>query len=352
MIKLRHYFCFQFLLAISAFVLFLASCEGDRGAIGPEGPEGPEGKMGNSFTVIVPDDITDIQGAIGMLPDDGGTVYIRAGEYSLSEGIHITKSNITISGEAGTLIRLNNDVNEPIILVGSDKETPTTIIENIKIENLELYGNRDFQNSETDPNRPWIRNNGIDVRMVKDLYVSEVDVHHARSGGIVVSWNSSMIFIDKSSFHHNFFDGIALYASEDIQVINFFCYDNDAAGLSLDNDLKDVIFSTGSIKDNGNVGIFARHSKDLKFQGLVISKNQSHGCFLSHESLGKGTGVNRLTFNSCSFTENNGYGLWLASPAAESKYISIQGCLLSGNTQGSINLDPNGELYQTGNIFQ
>lgn len=351
MIKLRHFFSYQFLLVISALVLFLAACEGDEG---PRGPQGSKGEMGNSFTIIVPYDTTDIQAAIDMLPDAGGTVYIKAGTYLLDEEIHINRSNITLTGEMGTLLRLNEEVNQPVILIGSDSETPDSseLIFNIRVERLEIDGNMTVQSYETDPDRPWIRNNGIDVRMVKDLYVSEVDVYHARSGGIVVSWDSRIVIIDKSSFHHNFFDGIALYASEDIQVQNFFCYDNDAAGLSLDNDLKNVIFSTGSIKDNGDVGIFARHSKDLKFQGLVIANNQSHGCFLSHTSLGTGTGVTRLTFNSCSFTDNEGYGFWLASPLTESQMISIQGSVFSGNILGSIELIPESNLYQTGNVFQ
>lgn len=121
----------------------------------------------------------------------------------------------------GTLLRLEADVNQPVILIGSDEENPSVSIENISVKVLEIDGNMSAQDSETDPNRPWIRNNGIDVRAVTDLHISEVDVHHARSGGVVVSWDSKIIYIDKSSFHHNYFDGIALYASEDIIVSDF-----------------------------------------------------------------------------------------------------------------------------------
>ncbi|MGZ2369512.1 right-handed parallel beta-helix repeat-containing protein [Ancylomarina sp. YFZ004] len=333
--------------------IFLIGCSGDDGKDGMDGLNGLNGNTGPAAVLIVPDEIEDIQEAIDLISTNGGgTVYIRAGEYALSKGIHIKNSNITISGEQGTILTLEAGVNQPVILIGSDTETPSNTIENIKIESLEIDGNMAAQNSVTDPNRPWIRNNGIDVRAVNDLYLSELDIHHARSGGLVVSGNSSIIFIDKSSFHHNYFDGIALYASEDIQVSNFFCYDNQAAGLSLDNDLKYVMFSTGSIRNNGDVGIFARHSKELKFQDLLIADNQSHGCFLSHESMGTGTGVNGLIFNSCSFTSNDGYGFWLASPASESSKISTIGCLFSSNILDAVNLDVNGELYMTGCIFQ
>lgn len=349
-----RYFDFRFLLAFcfSLFLFACCDCDCEQGPTGPEGPEGKKGDMGNSPTFIVPDDEEDIQTAISMLPADGGSVFVRAGTYTLTEGIHINRSNISLSGEMGTLLRLEADVNQPVILIGSDEENPSVSIENISVKVLEIDGNMSAQDSETDPNRPWIRNNGIDVRAVTDLHISEVDVHHARSGGVVVSWDSKIIYIDKSSFHHNYFDGIALYASEDIIVSDFFCNLNQAAGLSLDNDLKQVQFSNGTIRNNGDVGIFARHSKDLKFQNLIISDNQSHGCFLSHTSLGTGTGVHSLIFSSCSFTGNMGYGFVLASPVSESTKISIQGSLFSGNIQGAIKIDPESDLYQTGNVFQ
>jgi hypothetical protein len=365
MIKNKKIYSFKklnilFIIAI-ILAIFLVGCgyncknceKGDKGDPGKDGIDGATGPAGPAPVIIVPDEINDIQQGIdSLINDGGGTVYIKAGEYTLSQGIHINSSNITIIGEQGTLIKLGNHVNEPVILIGSDEEIPTTSIENIKIETIELDGNKDFQDFETDPNRPWIRNNCIDIRMANDIWINGVDVHNARSGGLVVSWNSRFIFIDKSSFHHNFFDGIALYASENIWVSNFSCYENDAAGLSLDNDLKNVVFTSGIVKNNGDVGLFVRHSNDLSFHGIIFTNNQSHGCFLSHESIGTDSGVTRLFFNSCSFIDNNGYGFWLASPASESPNNTVVGCLFSGNTQGAIELDINGELYQDGNVFQ
>lgn len=322
------------------------------GCRGNQGPTGPAGLAGRSPAVIVPDDIPDIQQAVDSLAQTGGTIYIKAGLYTLNHGIHIDSSNIALSGEEGTIIRLAANVNQPVILIGSDLESPARIVENIAIENLEIDGNKEYQNSETDPTRTWIRNNGIDIRMARNVRLNRLDVCNARSGGIVVSWDSRYIFIDQSSLYNNYFDGIALYASEFIQVSDFFCYDNGAAGLSLDDNLKNVSFSNGTIHGNGDVGIFARYSKDLMFSGLTISQNRSHGCFLSHQSAGTQTGVTRLFFSGCSFIENTGYGLWLASPSNDSPDNSVVGCLFSGNTSGAIQLDPNGILDQESNIFQ
>ena len=330
------------ILITSTFVMFVG-CEGNQGDQGPQG---------SSQAITVPDDIEAIQEAIDFLPTEGGSIFIRAGTYIVSQGIHVSRSNVTVSGEQGTLVKLGDSVNEPVFLIGSDEETPTASIENIRISNIEIDGNKDSQNSELDLDRPWIRNNGIDVRMVNDLWISGIDVHDARSGGLVVSWNSHRIFVDNSSFHNNFFDGIALYSSEDIQVSNFPCYENNAAGLSLDNELKDVLFSDGSIENNGDVGIFARNSEDISFHSLYISDNQSHGCFLSQEAVGTNTGATRLFFDSCSFLDNNGHGLWLASTVDDSPNNAVIGCLFSGNTLAPINIDPGGELYQEANVFQ
>lgn len=120
----------------------------------------------------------------------------------------------------------------------------------------------------------------------------------------------------------------------------------------MDVKLKHVSFNNGSLKNHGDVGIFVRDSEDLSFHDLLIYGSGSHGCFLSHQALGTGTGVKRLLFHGCSFLDNDGYGLWLASPASESPNNAAIGCLFSGNTLGTIEIDPNGELYQEANVFQ
>jgi parallel beta-helix repeat protein len=342
--KLRALSNFYSLLFLIWFVF--SGCEG------PDGPPGPEGPPGSSPTIIVPDDYTSIGEALSAIPNEGGTVYIKAGTYILSSGIHVDRSNVTIYGERGTLVQLADNVNQPVFLVGTEVEVPGSSRNNIRIANLEIDGNQQSQDFETDPNRPWIRNNGIDVRMVNDLWIENVVIHDARSGGIVVSWNSSRIFITDSVFYGNFYDGIALYTSEDILVSNFLCSENGAAGISLDNKLQYVSFNNGIIKNNADVGIFIRDSIDLSFHDVTVADNQNHGCFMSHNTIGTGTGVNRIFFGDSSFLDNTGYGLVLASPTSESPNNTVTGSLFSGNTLGCIDIDPNGTLSQSGNVCQ
>ena len=332
-------------MLLSVFVIFSSWCFATTSAAVL--------KVGGSVFVF-PGESTTIQQAIDSLPAAGGTIYIQAGNYILAHGIHVNRSNVTLSGEQGTLLKLGNQVNQPVILVGTDKQTPTEPdrIENIRISHIEIDGNKNAQTSEADPNRTWIRNNGIDVRMVDDLRISNVDVHSARSGGVVASWNSQRIFIDNSSFHHNYYDGIALYTSEDIQVSDFICYGNGNAGLSLDNKLKNVSFNGGIIKDSGDVGIFARDSEDLNFHDLMIRGSQSHGCFISHDTPGTGTGVRRLFFVGCSFLDNNGFGLRLDSTTTDSPNNTVVSSLFSGNSSGCISVIQGGSLHQAANICQ
>lgn len=328
---------------------FFLGCKGSTGDTGPAGPAGADGA---SPLVIIPDDYNDIQEAIDDLESGGGSIFIRAGIYTLSQGIHINKSNVSLIGERGTKLKLGDGVNQPVILIGTDAETPIDRISDIEIENIEIDGNNDNQTSETDPYRTWIRNNAIDVRMVDYLWISNANLHDAVSGAFVVSWDSNFIFVDNSSFHNCTYDGIALYDSADIQISNFICYENNAAGLSLDNQLENVIFNGGIIRDNNDVGIFARNSEDISFHDLIILSNSSHGCFLGHEAVGTNTGVSRLLFDSCSFLDNAGWGFYLSSTITDSPDNTVIGSLFSGNVSGHIYIVAGGSIDQEGNIFQ
>lgn len=314
----------------------------------------------------------DIQQAIDSLPPEGGTIFIKAGVHALSKGLHINRPNVSLIGERGTLLMLADQVKQPVILVGSDKEYPehADTIGNIRISDLAIDGNKDKQDGNlaefdpsrcTDPQNPtpktcWIRNNGIDVRMVNDLWIENVEIRNARSGGVVVSWKSNRVFIRGSSFHDNFFDGIALYDSENIHVSDFICFNNSNAGISLDNKLAQSSFSNGIIRDNRDVGVFVRDARDLAFNNLMVHRNFSHGSFLSHmekkESPGvieKNTGVKRLFFSGCSFVGNRGYGLQLTSTEDESFGNAVIGCFFADNEKECL-AQSGARLHETANI--
>ena len=309
------------------------------------------------INVITPcncnEDASKIQQAISAFPVSGGTIYLKAGNFTLANGIHINRSNVTVLGEQGTSLRLDDHVNQPVILVGTDIASPgiSDTLKNIRISSLEIDGNRANQDSENDPDRNWIRNNGIDIRAVENLWVENVKIHDARSGGIVASWKSRNIFISNSSFYQNQIDGIALYDSENIVVSNFLAYDNIyGAGISLDNKLKQTSFNGGVVKNNGTHGVFARDSEDVNFHDMMIYANDENGVFLHHKSPASGTGVQRFFFQGCSFYDHSGHGFWLRSPVSDSPNNTIIGSVFENNTLGCIKEDPGAFVYQAANI--
>ena len=166
-----------------------------------------------------------------------------------------------------------------------------------------------------------------------------------------MSWDSSFVAVSGSSFHHNYFDGIALYASEHLTFSDFFCYQNDGAGLSLDNNLSLVDFHDGEIFENGDVGIFVRESSELTFSNLRITDNQSHGVFAGYnDSLPGPIGVSRLLFSGCSVTDNAGYGFWLATTIGTNN--TLLGCFFQGNTVDALSVVGGATLALEGNSFQ
>ncbi|UCD95412.1 MAG: right-handed parallel beta-helix repeat-containing protein [Candidatus Zixiibacteriota bacterium] len=306
--------------------------------------------------IVVPDSVPNVQDGVGLLPDSGGTIFIRAGIHRVTEAIHVNRSNVTITGEQGTIIKLGDHVNQPVFLIGTDAPLPVDMaryIQNIRIAGLEIDGNRAAQDWEADSTRPGtnIMNNGIDIRKADNLQISDVNIHSARSGGLVASIDSRRIFISNACIYDNEFDGIALYSSEDVLVSDFICYENDFSGISFDNSVKNLAFDNGLLKNNGHNGIFARMCEDIVFNDLLVCGNQKNGCFLADHNGESGTGVKRLFFESCSFLESGEYGLCLISSGFESPNNTVIGCLFSGNTLGAI-LDGPGLLYKEGNIFQ
>ncbi|MCI5211995.1 MAG: right-handed parallel beta-helix repeat-containing protein [Candidatus Electrothrix sp. ATG2] len=278
---------------------------------------------------------------------------MKAGVHEINSGIHINRSNVSLRGEQGSVVKLKSGVNQPVFLIGTDVATPTLsdLISNISVVNLEIDGNQLGQTSETDPTRPHIRNNGIDIRTVSDLWINTVDVHDARSGGIVASWKSSNIFISKINAYDNYYDGIALYDSTNIVITDFICNNNDhGAGLSLDNDLKQVIFSNGFIQGNSDVGIFARDSENMLFSSVIVSTNGNHGAFLSHDGASPATtGIKNILFTGCSFQNNSGYGIQFASPSTYSDKNAVTATLFNGNSTGCLAYE-SGSVTEGGNV--
>jgi hypothetical protein len=248
-----------------------------------------------------------------------------------------------IEGEKGALLRLAEGVNKPVISVGSQREVPEEAerLEKIRITNLKIDGNKQKQTSELDPDRRWIRNNGIDVRMVTDLEIENVFVTDCRSGGLVISWKTRDVAVEDSTFTRSHFDGVAYYDCVRIETIRCAMKLNDAAGVSADNHFDASRFVDCEIVGNGDVGVFMRASREILFLSCLIERSKSWGAFLAHDD--SGNGVHGVAFRKCRFIGNDG-GVRMASVnEKQSSGNEVIECTFEGNNaNGRANIDTAG----------
>ena len=261
------------------------------------------------------EDLAIVQELVGSHGAGGSgliTIKIAPGFYELEESFRINRSNVSIIGEPETMFLLAAGVNQPVVAIGTQKEwvDSADIIENIRISGIIVDGSKDYQESELNREKPWIRNNGIDVRGARNLEIDSVVARNNRSGGLVISWKSSNVVVTDSLFEKNFFDGVAYYDSIEISTTDCIMRDNQFAGISLDNDLVDLAFTRCLVEANGDVGVFARNTKGLRFLDCTFLESSDWAVFSAHDL--ENFGVHEAEFEGCQFEENRG-GVFMAS---------------------------------------
>jgi hypothetical protein len=288
----------------------------------------------SSYVVSNVEELLAVQRVVGQGMDAASepvTIKVLSGRYLLKDSFRIARSNVSLIGEPGALFQLMGNINEPVIAVGTQVEMAgaADVITDIAIIGLEIDGNKEGQSSEYSAKRPWIRNNGIDVRAVNRLKVTNVIANNNRSGGLVISWRCSDVRVTGSTFARNFFDGIAFYDSKDVDVSDCTMVRNLGAGISLDNDFVDSRFSRCLIDSNGDVGIFARWSARLEFRDCIVRQSGSWGVFLGHDA--RHRGVVDVVIMGGQIVGNRG-GVWMASVnEKQSRGTRVEGTVFSAN---------------------
>jgi len=281
----------------------------------------------------------------------GSIVYLKSTSYVLHDTLRITTSDVSIIGQPGTKLILADNVNKPVISIGSQEEIPSFTIENITISDIQIDGNKDNQGSEIQADKPWIRNNGIDVRAVKRLTIKNIVSNNNRSGGLVISNKCSDIYVINSEFDNNYFDGIAYYDSQRIYTQNSSMKNNNGAGISLDVDISDSIFSNCILDSNKDVGIFIRFANELRFNNCAIKNSGSWAVFLGNNEEDKG--VHDIMFSSCQLLNNIGGILMSSVNETQSSHTSVVSCIFRENEQaGRPNIKTEGsQVYEAANIM-
>jgi hypothetical protein len=237
---------------------------------------------------IVSGSCSDIQTAIDNLPSQGGEITILAGTYTCNMPLLINRDNVSLTGQgAGTILRLAEGANAPLMVIGETFTPPALIRRNIKVANLMLDGNKTAQTFEC-----WggpcdsggltaIRNNGITLRKVEDVTIENVTAKNSRSGGLVTEKNCRRLTIKGFTAFENYYDGLAGYETEESIFSDLYLHDNLAAGISLDINFNNNVLSNGALIANHKLGIFMRNSRNNTFSSFQIRKSGEHGVFLA-----------------------------------------------------------------------
>ncbi|MEM7208220.1 MAG: alpha/beta hydrolase-fold protein [Pseudomonadota bacterium] len=313
--------------------------------------------------VYVPDHTEDVAHAVELLPDSGGTIHIRAREdcYPIDRSVHLNRSNLSLIGEQGATLCLEDGVRQPVILVGSAARSvpEEKHVHNIRIEGLIVDGNRQNQGSderaEDAEGRPHLKNNAISVHGAQSVYLTRLTLKSARSGGLVVSQRSRGLYVSDTIFFDNHFDGIAIDGGFEVFVNNFKSQANLASGISIDTGSGEIHFSNGLVANNGDNGIFIRDSRQGSFRGLALRDNCTHGVFASHVDEGVAvahSGVRGLVFSGLDVVRNGRAGFFYGSSNREpvfSAHNLLHNSRFGGNREGPFAGDPDGidELVAT-----
>lgn len=294
-----------------------------------------------------------IQKAINALPAEGGIVNVPAGVYTCVKPIVLDRNNLTLRGDGpGTLLRLGNQINAPVIVMGLTENVPSRDTRHVRVLDLMIDGNRANQTSEC-MGGPCsdafpLRNNGISIRRCVDCVVQSVTVFGAMSGGLVTELGCRRLTIRDYTSYDNEFDGLAGYETEDSTFSGIHLYGNKAAGISTDIKFNNNKFFDVTIANNKTVGIFMRDSLDNSFTNLHIRDSVQHGIFLAQVNSDPSTAATGNTFTGVVISRSGGMGM-LANDASCVNNMMV-GAQFIDNKHGCISEAASGLVENVGAI--
>ena len=227
----------------------------------------------------------EIQDALNSLPESGGEVVLPPGNFLVRQPLILRRDFQSLRGSgAATVLRLADNANCPVIIMGEPVNTPTRAVKNLCVSELAIDGNRSHQQRELwqlDGEGSEIRNNGITIQCVMDSMVTNVTSAHCRSGGLVTTLVVRRLTVNHFESFDNEFDGLACYLTEDSLFSNLNLHDNPGAGISLDLAFNHNVISNATLTAN-DLGVFMRSSHENKFYGVSIRESRNHGIFMAH----------------------------------------------------------------------
>jgi hypothetical protein len=268
-------------------------------------------------------DCARIQELIDAAPAGKAVVRVPAGDYVCQGPIIIQRSDISVEG-AGVNLKLADNANAPVMIIGSPhtkyikhpvtgKEDFYTVaapgssqiktVRNVQVSGFRIDGNKDKQNFECwtpnstapirspgegisnktcgDDGPSALRNNGLTLRGVEDVLISDLVLDNNTSGGVVTEKHIKRMSAKGIKARNNYFDGFAGYQTEDSVIEDSEFTNNAGAGASLDLFFNNNTFRRTKFNDNGHQGVFARELTGNTWIDSEISCNGFHGVFLA-----------------------------------------------------------------------
>ncbi len=246
-----------------------------------------------SLTLPVGVSEIEIQKALDALPAAGGEVVLPAGKFLIRQPIVLRRDNQVLRGSgAATILRLADNANCPVIIMGEPVNAPKTVVQNLRVSDLFIDGNRRNQTRELwrlEGEGSEIRNNGITIQSVSDCVVERVTCAHNRSGGLVTTMGVECLTVRGLESFDNEFDGLACYLTTDSLFTDLYLHDNPGAGISLDLAFNHNVISNAWLNGN-DLGIFMRASRENQFLNVSIRNSLHHGVFMAHSEMQTATG--------------------------------------------------------------
>jgi parallel beta-helix repeat protein len=244
----------------------------------------------------------EVQRALNDLPSAGGEVILPAGEISIRQPLVLSRDSQTLRGAgASTILRLADDANCPVIIMGEPVNHPQHVVRNLCVRDLFIDGNRSHQQRELwklEGEGSYIHNNGITVQAVSDCAVIQVVSARCRSGGLVTTLGVQNLTVCGLEAFDNEFDGLACYLTTNSLFADLYLHDNPGAGISLDLAFNHNVISNAVLNSN-DLGIFMRASRNNQFLNVSIQDSHNFGVFMAHTEEATPSGVQPAPLTEC-----------------------------------------------------
>ena len=279
-----------------------------------------------------------------------------------SGGFHTTVA--TIIAQDGNNFAINKPLNADCMVFRNAiaKNTFPVVsgyyIENAKIENITIDGNR-----ENNDHLNGCRGAGIFLFRAKNTYIKDCIVHDYNGDGISFQQSNDTIVENCISYNNSSLGFHPGSGSQRPIMRNNLSHDNDSDGLFLCWRVKYGLFEGNELRNNGQFGISIGHKDtDNILRNNTIIGNRSHGVFFrnepeytgGHRNLlennkiigngldGDGSGIyirgetHDINIINNEISDNMKYGIYIESKANRIKIIDNK---IEGNKDGKIKND-------------